>query len=238
MARALGADATVDAREQDVAKAVREATGGEGADVVIEASGAPGSPSAAIHAAKRGGRVVIVGLQAKPPAVDLFDAALREIDLQTTVAHVCGTDLPASLEVLAGGEIAALVLDRVIPLERIVDDGLVPLAEGRAARQDRRRGRRVSAPVSVGFAGIGRMGLPMARNLLAAGFPLTVFNRTEARCRPLLDAGAKLATSPAELARASEVVVTMVADGEAARSLIAGRRGSSRAPSRTWSCWR
>lgn len=133
VARALGADATVDAREDDVAKAVREATGGEGADVVIEASGAPGSPSAAIHAAKRGGRVVIVGLQAKPPEVDLFDAALREIDLQSTVAHVCGTDLPASLEVLAGGQIAELVLDRVIPLERIVNDGLVPLAEGRAA---------------------------------------------------------------------------------------------------------
>jgi len=83
----------------------------------------------------------------------------------------------------------------------------------------------VSSPVTVGFAGIGRMGLPMARNLLAAGFPLTVFNRTEERCQPLLDAGAKLATNPAELARASEVVVTMVADGEAARSLIAGPEG-------------
>jgi threonine dehydrogenase-like Zn-dependent dehydrogenase len=133
VAGSLGADETIDARSADVASAVQEATGGEGADVVIEASGAPGSPSVAIHAAKRGGRVVIVGLQAKPPEVDLFDAALREVELRTTVAHVCGTDLPASLEVLAATGIAARVLDRVIPLERIVEDGLVPLAEGRAA---------------------------------------------------------------------------------------------------------
>ena len=52
-----------------------------GADVVIEASGVPANPSIAIHATKRGGRVVIVGLQADPPPVDLFDAALREVDL-------------------------------------------------------------------------------------------------------------------------------------------------------------
>ena len=76
---------------------------------------------------------MIVGLQAEPPGVDIFDAALREVELRTTVAHVCDTDLPASLEVLAGTGIAEQVLDRVIPLERIVEDGLIPLAEGRAA---------------------------------------------------------------------------------------------------------
>lgn len=130
--RALGADETIDARSEDVAAAVRETTGGDGADVVIEASGAQGSPSIAIHAAKRGGRVVIVGLQAEPPPVDLFDAALREVEIATTVAHVCDSDLPISLEVLAATAIAERVLDRVIPLERIVEDGLAPLAEGRA----------------------------------------------------------------------------------------------------------
>jgi (R,R)-butanediol dehydrogenase / meso-butanediol dehydrogenase / diacetyl reductase len=133
VASSLGADDVIDARSADVAALVQEATGGDGADVVIEASGAPGSPSIAIHAAKRGGRVVIVGLQAKPPEVDLFDAALREVELRTTVAHVCGTDIPASLAVLDSTAIAEKVLDRVIPLERLVEDGLLPLAEGRAA---------------------------------------------------------------------------------------------------------
>jgi len=132
LASALGADDAIDASDQDVSAAIREATGGEGADVVMEASGVPANPSNAIHAAKRGGRVVIVGLIADPPPVDIFDAALREVELATTVAHICDTNLPESLGVLAQTEIAGQVLDRVIPLERIVDDGLAPLAEGRA----------------------------------------------------------------------------------------------------------
>lgn len=77
----------------------------------------------------------------------------------------------------------------------------------------------------VGFAGIGRMGLPMARNVLEAGFPLTVFNRTPERADPLVEAGATLAATPAELARASDVVITMVADGDAVRALLDGPDG-------------
>jgi 3-hydroxyisobutyrate dehydrogenase len=73
--------------------------------------------------------------------------------------------------------------------------------------------------MTVGFAGIGRMGLAMARNLLAAGFPLVVWNRTAERCIPLVDAGAKAAAEPKALADA-EVVVTMVSDGRAARSVL------------------
>jgi (R,R)-butanediol dehydrogenase/meso-butanediol dehydrogenase/diacetyl reductase len=76
--------------------------------------------------------VVILGLQQAPPPVDLFDAALREVDLATTVAHVCDTDLPAALGVLASTDLAQHVLDRVIPVSEIVEQGLVPLAEGRA----------------------------------------------------------------------------------------------------------
>jgi 3-hydroxyisobutyrate dehydrogenase-like beta-hydroxyacid dehydrogenase len=77
----------------------------------------------------------------------------------------------------------------------------------------------------IGFAGIGRMGLPMARNVLDAGFPLTVFNRTPERCSPLVEAGATLAATPADLARASDVVITMVADGDAVRALLDGSDG-------------
>jgi 3-hydroxyisobutyrate dehydrogenase-like beta-hydroxyacid dehydrogenase len=73
--------------------------------------------------------------------------------------------------------------------------------------------------VTVGFAGIGRMGLVMARNLLGAGFPLVVWNRTAERCAPLVDAGATIAPEPEALA-AADVVVTMVSDGQAARSVL------------------
>jgi 3-hydroxyisobutyrate dehydrogenase-like beta-hydroxyacid dehydrogenase len=82
----------------------------------------------------------------------------------------------------------------------------------------------VSAP-RVGFAGIGRMGLPMARNLLAAGLPLTVFNRSAARCEPLAKEGASVAATPEQLARESDVVVTMVADAAAVGALVDGPDG-------------
>ena len=71
----------------------------------------------------------------------------------------------------------------------------------------------------VGFAGIGRMGLPMARNLLQAGFPLLVWSRTAERCTPLTDEGAEAVSEPAALAGA-DVVVTMLTDGPAAHSVL------------------
>lgn len=73
--------------------------------------------------------------------------------------------------------------------------------------------------MTVGFAGIGRMGLPMARNLLAAGYPLLVWNRTAERCRPLVEQGADAVPAPASLA-AADVVVTMLTDGRAAHSVV------------------
>jgi threonine dehydrogenase-like Zn-dependent dehydrogenase len=132
LAGALGADDAIDARGADVAAAIREATCGGGADVVIEATGLPGSPNAAIHATKPGGRVVIVGLQADPPQVDLFDAALREVDLITTVAHICDSDLPEALRVLSRTELANQVLGEVVPMTNLAEGAIAPLAAGTA----------------------------------------------------------------------------------------------------------
>jgi len=63
------------------------------------------------------------------------------------------------------------------------------------------------------------MGLAMARNVLRAGFPLVVWNRTADRCAPLVDDGATAAADPAGLA-AADAVVTMVSDGAAARAVL------------------
>ncbi len=62
----------------------------------------------------------------------------------------------------------------------------------------------------IGFIGTGIMGGPMAGHLLRAGHPLTVFNRTRARAQPLLEAGAAWADSPAAVAAASDIVITIV----------------------------
>ena len=132
-ARSLGADVVIDARAQDVETAVLEATGGDGAHVVIEASGAAGAPETAIRATRRGGRVLIVGLQPAPTEVDLFALTTREVEISTAVAHVFDVDLPESLEIIARGNLAQIVLDRVIPLDDLVDSGIRPLAERRAS---------------------------------------------------------------------------------------------------------
>ena len=77
----------------------------------------------------------------------------------------------------------------------------------------------------VGFAGIGLMGRQMAGRLLAAGFPLTIWNRTKERAREILDAGAAWADSPAACAQAADVVITMVTDSAASQEVICGRGG-------------
>ena len=64
----------------------------------------------------------------------------------------------------------------------------------------------------VGFAGLGTMGAAMAANLLRAGFPLTVWNRTAGRAEPLRSAGAGVAATPRELAAATDVVVCCLSD--------------------------
>jgi (R,R)-butanediol dehydrogenase/meso-butanediol dehydrogenase/diacetyl reductase len=126
-AAALGATHTADAG--DAAKAVLAATGGDGAHVVIEASGAPDSPGAALSMVRRGGDVVIVGLQPRPFGIDLFDVSTREIDLHGTLAHVCREDLAEAVSVLARTPLARTVLGDVIPLAGLVEGGLRPLAE-------------------------------------------------------------------------------------------------------------
>jgi len=82
---------------------------------------------------RRGGDVVIVGLQAAPLPVALFELSVREIDVHGTLAHVCGTDLAEAVTVLAGTQLAKTVLGDVIPLSDLVESGLRPLAE-RTAR--------------------------------------------------------------------------------------------------------
>jgi threonine dehydrogenase-like Zn-dependent dehydrogenase len=132
-AAALGAAVTVNAGHQDAAAAVLAATGQQGAHVVIEASGAPDSPAAALRMVRRGGDVVIVGLQPSPVGMDLFSVAVREVDVHGTLAHVCGEDLAEAVTLLATTQLAATVLGDVIPMTDLVAGGLRPLAE-RTAR--------------------------------------------------------------------------------------------------------
>ncbi|PCR97180.1 2-hydroxy-3-oxopropionate reductase [Pseudomonas fluorescens] len=78
---------------------------------------------------------------------------------------------------------------------------------------------------SLGFAGIGLMGLPMCRRLLAAGYPLTVWNRNPDKCAPLVEAGARQVATPAELCRHADVVMLCLADTAVVREVVFGPVG-------------
>lgn len=77
----------------------------------------------------------------------------------------------------------------------------------------------------IGYVGLGIMGRPMAENLLDAGFELTVWNRTTEKADPLLDAGARWADTPAELAQHVEAVCINVTDTADVEQVIFGRHG-------------
>jgi threonine dehydrogenase-like Zn-dependent dehydrogenase len=131
-AAALGATHMVNADRHDAVQAVQAATGQQGTHVVIEASGAPASPAAALAMVRRGGTVVIVGLQREPSEIDLFSVSTREVDLRGTLAHVCSADLAEAVSVLASTSVAGTVLGDVIPLADLVEAGLRPLVERKA----------------------------------------------------------------------------------------------------------
>ncbi len=77
----------------------------------------------------------------------------------------------------------------------------------------------------IGFIGLGIMGGGMAHNLLKAGFDVTVWNRTAVRMVPLIAAGAKAGSSPADVAAQSDVILVCVSDTPDVEAVILGADG-------------
>lgn len=78
---------------------------------------------------------------------------------------------------------------------------------------------------TIGFIGLGIMGRPMAKNLMKAGYPLVVYNRTREKARELIEAGAQEATAPKDVAARSDVVLTTVTDTPDVEQVILGKEG-------------
>ena len=74
--------------------------------------------------------------------------------------------------------------------------------------------------MKLGFIGLGIMGAGMARTLLAAGYNVKVFNRTLSKAKVFADAGARIATDVEEIARDTDILITMLADDQAIESVI------------------
>jgi len=122
-AQRLGASRTVAAGTDAVSEL-------HGVEVVIEASGAPGQLNNAIGMVRTGGTILQVGLPSRQQEVDVHTLVMREISIITTLAHVCGEDLGAALEILSATDLADEVLESVHPLEDLPEQ-LELLATGK-----------------------------------------------------------------------------------------------------------
>ena len=78
---------------------------------------------------------------------------------------------------------------------------------------------------SVGFMVLGIMGEPMALNLVKAGYQVSVYNRTHEKTQSLAQAGARVASTPAEAAQNADYVMSIVSDSAASEEVIAGKEG-------------
>jgi 2-hydroxy-3-oxopropionate reductase len=85
--------------------------------------------------------------------------------------------------------------------------------------------RGASQSKRVGFIGLGQLGNPMSKRILAAGFPLTVYNRTQSKAAELQGMGAKVAKTPKELAINADVIFCIVSGDKATRQLMIGENG-------------
>jgi 2-hydroxy-3-oxopropionate reductase len=77
----------------------------------------------------------------------------------------------------------------------------------------------------IGFIGLGAMGKPMARNLMKAGYPLNLLTRTRAKIEDLIAAGGAWYDTPKEIARHSDIVITMLPDSPDVDLVVAGKDG-------------
>ena len=128
----LGAATAVDPREQPVEDLVRE----RGLDVAVayEVTGTIPGLAAATASLPTGGRLVVIGLHERPREVDLRHITLAEQEVIGTNAHSCTTDLPEALRMLARRRDWRDIAPLALSLDRLVDDGIVPLVEGRSER--------------------------------------------------------------------------------------------------------
>src|SRR4051812_44193489 len=83
----------------------------------------------------------------------------------------------------------------------------------------------MTAKLKLGFIGLGVMGRPMALNLMKAGYGMTVYARRAQTLQPLQDAGARTAVSPAEVARAADVVFSLVTASADSEAVALGANG-------------
>jgi len=78
---------------------------------------------------------------------------------------------------------------------------------------------------TIGFIGLGSMGLPIATNLIESGYKLRVYNRTLEKAQPLAEKGAEVVDSPASVVEPGDIAITMLANDQALEAVVLGNDG-------------
>jgi (R,R)-butanediol dehydrogenase/meso-butanediol dehydrogenase/diacetyl reductase len=136
----MGADAALDPADAASVEAIRALTEGRGADVSVDAAGAPGVVAAALDSTRRGGRCVLVGLSPIPATLDTLRIAAMEQELIGVISHVWDEDMAAAVRLLERG---ALHADQVVGARITLEE-----------------------TVAVGFEAVGRSDLPGVKVLV------------------------------------------------------------------------
>ena len=123
LASEMGADATIDSGQEDAVGQLAELTDGLGADVVIDAAGAPRTPHLAIDLVRRGGRVVIVAIYTATPEFDFNTILTKEIEVVGSIGYE-RRDVDAAVRMLGDGSVkTASLISGIIGLDQVVDVG-------------------------------------------------------------------------------------------------------------------
>jgi (R,R)-butanediol dehydrogenase / meso-butanediol dehydrogenase / diacetyl reductase len=130
LASTLGATASFSPNQPGWQQELREACNAVGPDVVFECAGAMETPDLALHVARKGGRIVLVGIHPERVPFSTLELIVGEKHVVGSVQHHYDEDLPSAVQLLAEGKVRVgpLISDRV-PLERVVEDGLQALAQ-------------------------------------------------------------------------------------------------------------
>ncbi|MGD1066505.1 MAG: alcohol dehydrogenase catalytic domain-containing protein [Vulcanimicrobiaceae bacterium] len=134
IAERLGADATIDASDPGTVRERLDALGVV-PTLVFEVTGSQPGLESAIACCDPGGRVVSVGIAKHPLTIDARRVTVKELEVIGTNALIGREDVPEAARLLAIDQPRwTAVAPIAIPLDRLVDDGIVPIAEGRAAQ--------------------------------------------------------------------------------------------------------
>ncbi len=124
LGRQLGADAAIDSRDPGWLEAVRELTGGLGADVAIECGGRAEAIADSIASTRKGGTIVLLAVIGVPVPVNTWPIVEGERTVVGSVQHHFDDDLPVAVRLMAAGQVNVRpLISRRISLERVVEDG-------------------------------------------------------------------------------------------------------------------